>query len=481
MALEAGFVYEYVRIRKAAFRRLICEAGLSSATPGIRPPFDNSYGVPFDELPNPLHDQIVDLLKRKTADFDPDVPPRATMRPISAEFLKREFCRVYGFCTKVLGKKVSTLQELISQEVITAFASWCLNQRKVSGRTVEIDLARICGLKWYPPLASIDFSWLPKLMAKLPKRHEEDIQAKKDGKWLRYEILAGIPERIRKDAVRDRSLSEIARAEMMRDALLIQLLSTLPWRQLNLRQCKIVPFAKEGNLYKEPVPANSRMKRSLWAEGKIRANPAEPIWQFFFRRHETKTGYVARGPLPIQLVGPLEEYLARYRGVLLRDHRDPTTLFFNRNGRPFNRKGIERIVGDKTMKYGKVRVNPHLVRDIWAVAWLEDHPADYITVMKTLFHRKIDTALKYGAGFDESHAAVRIEEWLDARNRAGQVSNATTGDAARLSGLLRELEQMIQQCPAKDVLNPVRAERMRHEMRRIVQSLMKWLNEQVAA
>jgi hypothetical protein len=62
---------------------------------------------------------------------------------------------------------------------------------------------------------------------------------------------------------------------------------------------------------------------------------------------------VARALLPKQLGPPLEEYLARYRGVLLGEHRDPGTLFFNRSGRPFNRKDILRIVGDITMKYAK--------------------------------------------------------------------------------------------------------------------------------
>jgi hypothetical protein len=312
-------------------------------------------------------------------------------------------------------------------------------------------------------------------MAKLTKRSEEEIQEKKEGKWLPYDILAGIPERIRKDAVRDRTLSEKARAEMMRDALLIQLLTTLPWRQLNIRQCKIMPFAQGGNLHKEPIPASSRMKCSSWAEEALRANPAERFWQFYFRAHETKAQYVARGPLPGQLVAPLEEYVARYRGVLLGERPDPRTLFFNRNGRPYNRKAIRRIVVDITMKYAKVRVKGQSIRDIWAVKWLEDHPGDDLTVMKTLWHRKIDTTLKCGAGFDESHAAVRIEEWLDARNRRGQEPDASTRDASRLSGLLRELEHMIQQCQPKDVFNAERAEAMRTDMRRIAHSLVKCL------
>ena len=184
-------------MRRAAFRRLIFQRGLAPHMPGLRDPLDNNYGVPFDKLPNPLHDQILGLLESKTAEFDPDRPRRAKMREISAESLKREFCRIYGYATKILEKTISTLPELLNRELITAFAGWCLNKRKVCGCSVEVDLGRICGVRYYPLLASMDFSWLPKLMANLPKRSEEEIQAKKEGKWLDYDILDGIPERIR--------------------------------------------------------------------------------------------------------------------------------------------------------------------------------------------------------------------------------------------------------------------------------------------
>lgn len=158
------------------------------------------------------------------------------------------------------------------------------------------------------------------------------------------------------------------------------------------------------------------MKKSPWVEEALRANPAEAFWQFYFRSHETKTEYVPRALLPVQLVTRLEEYVSRYRGILLGTRPDPGTLFFSRSGRPYDRKALTRIVGDITMKYGKVRVNSHLFRDIWAVKWLDDHPEDYLTVMKVLWHRKIDTSLKYAAGFDESHAAVRLEEWHTRRS-----------------------------------------------------------------
>jgi hypothetical protein len=202
-AIRAGRSYESVRMVKAGFRRLIFEAGLGPKIPGLRPPVDSTYGVPFNELPNPLHDQVVDLLKWKTAEFAPERPQRAKNRPITAENLKREICRIYGFVTRVLGKKVSTLSELLSQESITSFVGWCMNERKLCGRSVEIDLGRICGLRAYPPLAGLDFTWVLKLMAQLPKRREAEIQEKKDAKWLPYDVLDGIPDLIRRDAVRD--------------------------------------------------------------------------------------------------------------------------------------------------------------------------------------------------------------------------------------------------------------------------------------
>jgi len=50
---------------------------------------------------------------------------------------------------------------------------------------------------------------------------------------------------------------------------------------------------------------------------------------------------------------------------------------------------------------------------------LEHHPEDFLTLSKILWHRNIKTTLQiYGANFDESHGARRVEQWLDARRKA---------------------------------------------------------------
>lgn len=95
---------------------------------------------------------------------------------------------------------------------------------------------------------------------------------------------------------------------------------------------------------------------------------------------------------------------------------DPQTLFLNGVGRPISSEGMWMIVGNITRRYTGLQVNPHLFRDIFAVRWLEEHPEDYLTLSKILWHRNIQTTLRiYGRNFDESHGVRRVEDWLESR------------------------------------------------------------------
>jgi integrase len=79
--------------------------------------------------------------------------------------------------------------------------------------------------------------------------------------------------------------------------------------------------------------------------------------------------------------------------------------------------------GRLTARYAGRRVTPHLFRDIFAVKYLEDRPEDYLTLSKVLWHSNVQTTLGvYGAKFDESHGARRVDEWLDQRMLGQQAS-----------------------------------------------------------
>ena len=50
--------------------------------------------------------------------------------------------------------------------------------------------------------------------------------------------------------------------------------------------------------------------------------------------------------------------------------------------------------------------------------WLEQHPADYLTLSKMLWHSNINTTIQiYGSRFNESSGVRAMEAWLDERSR----------------------------------------------------------------
>jgi integrase len=158
------------------------------------------------------------------------------------------------------------------------------------------------------------------------------------------------------------------------------------------------------------------MAKPRWIEERLRVNPDEKFWQFHFREDETKTGYPVRAFLPRQLIPLLEEYLDHHRAQLVRN-TDPLTLFLNWDGQSFKPKQMTGRVSGLTLHHAKRRVTPHLFRDIFAYRWLDDHPDDYLTLSKILWHRNIQTTIGiYGRNFDESNGTKKIEEWLDQRN-----------------------------------------------------------------
>ena len=61
-----------------------------------------------------------------------------------------------------------------------------------------------------------------------------------------------------------------------------------------------------------------------------------------------------------------------------------------------------------------VPMDPILASELWTVKWLDEHPADFLTASKFLWHSNPNTLFKiYGRNYDESYGVQRMEEWLD--------------------------------------------------------------------
>jgi hypothetical protein len=205
------------------------------------------------------------------------------------------------------------------------------------------------------------------------------------------------------------------------------------WRSRNVRECRIVCSGDGANLSKKELPLLANIAVPIWAQREWKLNPHQQFWQFYFRKDETKTGNEVRGIVPHRLVPLLEEYLEHQRSTLLRG-RDPGTLFVNRKGTALTGTQLGLLISDLTLRYSKHRVTPHLFRDVLAFKWLEDHPEDYLTISRALWHRNIETTLQvYGRRFDESHALRRVEEWLDRRVEGpAHTTEGTTEGASEL-------------------------------------------------
>jgi hypothetical protein len=417
--LKQGRKRSYVRSLSGNFRSFVFRNGFPTALNDIYAEGGVVFRIAFENLPEPLRSEVTQLLDWKVAEFSRGRPERNRHRPVTAKNFRDLLCRIVGFLERVQRKRVASLKELLTEDNLRDFVEWSINKRKVKGYYFISWFGMLySSVRMYPGLKGTDFSWLGKLIEELPvKDAEGQKQAAKKRKWVDYEIVFQIPARIRAERLALKSQTSRGAALLCRNELLMTWLTTLPWRQRNLRECKLGHQEHGGNLFKERLSEASTIAKPRWVEDALNENRQDAFWQFLFRPDETKTSHRVHSLLPRQLIPILEEYLERYRPLLV-NGEDPQTLFLNDAGRPISSEGIFTIVGNITYQCVRRRINPHLFRDIFAVRWLEKNPEDYLSVSKILWHRNIQTTLRiYGRNFDESHGVRRIEEWLDVRNR----------------------------------------------------------------
>lgn len=408
--VEHGRSYEDSRRKANSFRRVLVSAGFTAnlSTRATMP----RYGTPRNLLPEALRRELDAVLKWKQATFAPSRPRKAQIRAITAKTVQRDFCELYGFATnirKCVG--ISTIQNLVTEDIVTAYVVFLLDDRGVKASTVDSNLSRVCAaLRYYPAYKEVDFTWIRKLLESLPASDEEAIRRRKEKKYLPHSVVSAIPKMLRADRPKAAIRGPKKLALMVRDQLLMQWLVTLPWRQRNIRECRI--SGPSPNLFKGQLRTNIGIDKPSWVRETLKQNPNAEFWQFCFCKEETKTGNSLHCILPLKLIVLLEEYLSDYRKVLVHDS-DPGTLFVKANGKAMEDKEVKNTVSGLTLRYGGRVVTPHLFRDIFAYMWLEKFPADYVTLSKLLWHRNINTTLNvYGARYNESSALCRMEDML---------------------------------------------------------------------
>jgi integrase len=413
-AMAAGRSYSRTTVVKHLFRKAIFDEGLNTLMPTLTRHRRNTYGVPVRLFPPALRTEVEAMMRFKQAEFVFDAKGRRTrLRAASARTVVQALGRIYGY-TVAHGHPIDTLDELVSQATISAFADGCLNERKLRPDPVRCALGAVRAA--YAQFRGVDLPWFRNLLATMPRESEKTIVRRKSKKWIDSEVLAEIPAKIRAAAERDHC-SGHKLAIMRRDELLMTVMAIIPWRQRNLREAKLGTSADGANIFKESLHPLSTCAKPEWAVAALRANPEEKLWQARFDASETKAHNEIEMILPQDIGALLDEYVQVHRQQLVRG-ADPGTLFLNSQGRAMTQSRMTKMIGELTLRYAGRRVTPHVLRDIVTVGFLKDRPEQYETAAKILWHSTPAMIRKrYGKNFDESFGAVAAEQWFVNRRK----------------------------------------------------------------
>jgi integrase len=414
--IRDGLMFTTVATKRNQFWRLLEKTGWLTSTPAHMLKY-TPYGIPLKEMPAQLCHDIQTVLKWKQADFARNRPKFGKIRAVTANNDRLILEQLTSYVVKINGANPQSLRDLIQQDNIEGFIEWMINERHVKGRSVQGRLAGILAIvKHHPMFGGQDFTWFKTILDSIPLEDESERKKRKALKYVSYDDLETIPAKLwaHREAFEKKYKKDPSKvAKLAMEALIFSWFLVFPWRQRNLRECRINGIAP--NLFKAPIPPITEIDKPHWIEEEEARNPAAEFWQISFEPGSVKTHIPVDLFVPRSLVGPLEEYLTLYRPLLL-SGKDPGTLFVTPRGKPLRSDQVGKVIGHWTTIFAPVRTTPHMIRDSVAYKWLKEHPKDFLTLSKILWHKNIQTTIQtYGARFNESSGTCAMEEWLDQR------------------------------------------------------------------
>lgn len=417
---KEGVLFTNVASKRNDFWRLLVKSGWVSNPPRTVWKQDK-YGIPLADLPVGLRTDIEAVLKWKQAQFAPGRPKKGRIRAVTAKGLRLSLTQVAGVAINVFGAEPVSLTELITKDILEAYVEWAINERGMLGNTVHVKLAGISAVALHhPKFSGLDLSWFKELMDSITLEHISDRKKRKAKKTLPYELLETLPSNIAAERIaaeKSDTAHPLHPARLMIEQFIVEWLLVLPMRQRNIRECRI--GGNKPNLYEGPIESTSVIDKPMWVIDEEAKDPDATFWQLQFAPSETKTGLSVHILFPKRLVPTLELYLEKYRPTLVQNPR-VETLFLNRAGNPIRADFVDKIIGDKSLKYLGKQTTPHLFRDAVAYKWLKEHPKDFLTLSKMLWHRNVQTTIQiYGAQYNEQSGVSAMESWLDAREESG--------------------------------------------------------------
>lgn len=405
------------------FRKAIEQAGLRTEFPQVSATVKPYYwGIRVSDMPEPLRLEVRSLLRWKQDRLVEGRPQKMRISPATARLLEGAITRIYGYAVKHYAvehpefHQITRILDFANKEVIGAYLDWEVNDRHLKGISFSHLHSLIAAIKQHPAYKGADLSWYAAMRASIPEESDSELEDRRASKSLPYDVLSAIPGKIAHARKQEKS-GTVAYARLVHDQLILEWFVTFAWRQRNVRECRIGTEVT-GNLFKAVVNTTKSVAKSQWIEDAWKKDPATEFWQIRFRApSEVKGKRDIRGYVPLHVVQLLEEYLQYHRPLLVGD-RDPGTLFLNRVGGCMTQGQVNTLIGNLTVRYGGRRVTPHHFRDAFALAWLDDHPEDYLTLSRALWHKTVEiTIQRYGRNYDESYGLRKAGDWIGVRRQ----------------------------------------------------------------
>jgi hypothetical protein len=439
------------RVRRD-FARFVSKYDLLPLFPQVTTiPHRKRYGVPWPEFPAPMRSQFDKLFETRLARRSKKHRKLRQIRPITVRNLRDFLCQLLGYARNEREVKLNplTVQELLSEELVTEFVDWGLDRGlSPSGCKSRLPVLS-ASIKEYDsePFLAKNFSWLDRFIPTLEDTPRELIDLRKAEKWIEYDDLDSVPGKIEAE-MRRQKLGPVGAALMKRNASIMRFFAIVPFRQINLRGCKLGPPSMGGNLFKGPLSPSLRRSKSPWVREALKANSQHLFWQLYYASGQMKGKRPYQVVVPQEIVGPLEEYIDRYRPVLI-DTPDSGPLFPSNRGRQLGQHSFTELIGNITMRYTGTRLTPHLARDIVTDGYLEEHPDGLLTMSKLLGHANPGiTDQAYGSSFNAAVAVRNVEAWRQERQKRLEHQGASSVSLEDLEHQLHEAMANVEQLRA---------------------------------
>jgi integrase len=405
----------------------------------------DNYGVAdLSKRKTRINKEVSDLILFKMAAFA--IGRKTKYSKDKATALYQFICRIIGYAEteRKGGREIKSLRQLITPALLEDLVEWYIDVRKGKGISLvsqfgslfaslrEWIASRDCSLGY-----AIDLSWEADFVASIPKETRTVREDRMAMRCCDYEILDPIPGKIRQERLReeqqletdmkaaskrgisDRDCQRFAAkrkeiSELMMWEVLVLWLLYLPFRNRNIRECKL-----GANLAKKPLTRTCGVAKLPWVVEEEDRNSEAEFYQYMASSNETKGKNWVHLIIPRVLATRVEEFVEKqfgektYRSHLL-NGSNSKNLFVNHAGNAMSLMEMTEAVGTITLRYADRRITPHVFRHVAAYRWLEANSMDFELLSRMLWHHSIEVTLRiYGSAYNESNGSARWEEEME--------------------------------------------------------------------